>query len=329
MRVKINPVLFAALIILWINAIGLSQGIDKVGTTSFQFLKIIPEARGTAMAEAYSSVAKNSDALFWNPALITQVENFDVSISYMDYLLDVSHQSVAAVYTLESIGSFGFFGMMNQMDAILETNEANLYYDPVSGTYNPGLTGNSFTPGFFVFGISYAKQITEKFSFGVTAKYANEDLVYATADQIMFDFGIFYKTGFESLNLAASLRHFGPEVTFVNKGYALPQTLNIGISGYLINEHGGIFSNMENHQLLIAFDLSQTRDHAQQQLLGLEYGLFNQIFLRGGYKFNFDEEGLTFGAGFNLMGIRLDYSYNDFGEYFEALHRLTVAFGTK
>ena len=168
------------------------------------------------------------------------------------------------------------------MDAIQETNVQNLYYDPVSGTYNPGLTGNSFTPGFMVLGLSYAKQITEKFSFGLTAKYASEDLVFATADQFMFDFGLLYKTGYESLNLAASLRHFGPEVKFVSKSYALPQTLNIGVSAYLIDKKGGIFSKIEDHQLLLAFDLSQTRDHAQQQLLGMEYGLFGKVFIRGG-----------------------------------------------
>lgn len=329
MRVKVNPSKMLTLLMLLSFTLAWGQGINKVGTTSFQFLKIIPEARGTSMAGAYTSVSSNSDALFWNPALITEIKDVDVSASYLDYLLDVSHQSITAVYTIESIGTFGIMGMMNQMGAIKETDARNLYYDSETGTYNPGLTGNSFTPGFFVLGLSYARKITDKFSFGMTAKYANEDLVYADASQFMFDFGLLYKTGYKSLQLGASIRHFGPKVKFVSKSYALPQTLNVGLSGYLIDRENGILSDMENHQLLLSFDLSQTRDHAQQTLLGLEYGLFNMIFIRGGYKFNFDEEGLTFGGGVNISGFRVSYSYNDFGEYFDAIHRITVAFGTK
>ncbi|RMD94844.1 MAG: hypothetical protein D6813_01465, partial [Calditrichaeota bacterium] len=64
-------------------------------------------------------------------------------------------------------------------------------------------------------------------------------------------------------------------------------------------------------------------------LVGVEYSYLDILFLRGGYKFNFDEESWALGLGVRFKGMRLDYSYSDFGDYFNPVHRFTVGFGMK
>ena len=53
----------------------------------------------------------------------------------------------------------------------------------------------------------------------------------------------------------------------------------------------------------------------------------NTFALRGGYRFNYDEEGLTLGAGLNygLSGFKfkLDYAYVDVG-LFEQVHMFSI-----
>ena len=53
------------------------------------------------------------------------------------------------------------------------------------------------------------------------------------------------------------------------------------------------------------------------------------FFLRGGYKFNYDEDGLTLGAGVNVKvagtQIRLDYAYGSFG-IFDYIQRFSFIF---
>ena len=60
-----------------------------------------------------------------------------------------------------------------------------------------------------------------------------------------------------------------------------------------------------------------------------EYGFGNLAYLRGGYRFNYDEEGLTAGGGLHLKrdryGISVDYAYIDFGRL-SAVHVVTVGF---
>ena len=50
------------------------------------------------------------------------------------------------------------------------------------------------------------------------------------------------------------------------------------------------------------------------------------MILRGGYKFNYDTEGLTLGAGLKLKGLGVDYSYCSYGEYLSAVHRFSLSF---
>ena len=302
-----------------------SGGIDKVGTTLFQFLKVIPDARSTGMGEAFISVVNNADAVFWNPAALTKVDNIDVSISFVDWFLDVNHFSFAGAYNLEGVGVFGLQILFNDVGDIPVTRVSDLYRT-ADGSYNPGLTGETMHPGSRVIGLSYAKKLTDKFAFGLTVKYAYEDLVEKNASTVMFDGGLSYQTGFKSIEIAVSLRHFGPEVKFLDSPYPLPQTFAIGISANLFAPGEALISQIENQKLLIAYNLFQPRDYSQQHNIGLEYTYNDLISIRGGYKLNYDEEGLSFGAGVNYNGYKVDYSYNDYGEFLGQVHRFSIGF---
>ncbi len=300
---------------------------EKVGATSFQFLKVMTDARSTGMAEAQSAAVNSAEAVFWNPAALTQIENFDVAISYLDWLLDTSQSSVAAAFSLSDLGVVGFHVMAVDIGDIQVTTVDALGF--IGDEYNPGLTGETIAPGAVSIGLSYARQLTDKLSFGVTGKYVQEDLKVDKASNIVFDAGLTFDTGFKSLRLAAAIRHFGAEVTYIDQSYPLPQTFTIGVAGYLVAPRGGFLLNSSAHSLLIAYDMSQPRDYNQQHHLGFEYSFKDFVFLRAGYKFNFDEEGAAFGFGLKLVGLRIDYSYSDFGQYLDSVHRFSVGFMRK
>ena len=327
--------LFILLTLFIVNERGF--GFEKVGTTSFQFLKVMTGARGTALGEAYSSVVANSDAVFFNPAGLTSVTNIDISADYLDWFLDISHMSFAAAYHLPEIGTIGLQGTFTDVGEIRETTVAELNFDD-DGIYR-GYTGRILNPTAMVLGISYARRLTDKFSFGITAKYAREDLVVESTDNIMFDAGLTYETGFKSLKVSAVIRHFGPEVRYYDnvniridstttqkyrgKSYPLPQTFNIGIAGYIMSADENLFLHSDNQSLLIAFDMVQPRDYDQQYNVGIEYGFENILFLRGGYKLNYDEESFSLGVGVNYSNYRIDYAFSDFGDYLDSVHRFS------
>lgn len=297
-------------------------GFEKVGTTSFQFLKVMTTARAYSMGGAYTTLANSSDAVYWNPAGLTKVNNFSVSAGYADWFMDVGQFSISTAYSIENMGTFGLFAQYSDIGSIEETSVSALGF--VDGVYNPGLTGRSFSPTSFVVGFSYAKDLNDRFSFGVNVKYAREDLVYEAADAIVFDGGLIYNTGFKSIVIGASLRNFGPEIKFIDRGYPLPQTLTLGVSTILLGGTDPLITDMGSHSFLIAYDMQQPRDYDQQHILGAEYSFDQLLYLRGGFKFNGDQEGLSLGAGFKINNYKIDYAYSDMGEFLGSAHRITI-----
>lgn len=299
-------------------------GFNKVGTTSFQFLKVVPNARVSAIGGASAATILSSEAVFFNPAGLTQASEIDMAVSYLDYFLDVNLSSFSMAYQIKGIGTIGIQTVINNIGEIEETTVAESYYDKEQDRFFPGLTGRVISPYSMVFGLSFARDITDKFTFGLTAKYVREDLVVANASAIVFDGGVLYKTGYKSLILGAMLQHFGKEIKYYEKDYPIPQALTIGISGYLLAPIGAFLMTTTDHKLLVAYDMVQTRDHSQQQHVGMEYVFSNLLALRCGYKLFYDEEGVTAGAGITVNRFGLDYAYNDFGEYLNAVHRFTL-----
>ena len=317
--------LITALIIFSINISVYSQ--NKVGTTSFQFLEVMTSARGTALGDSYGPVVDNSEAVFWNPAALTNVTGMDVSLGYTQWFFGISHYSFAGAYTIGSWGTIGLQGMYTNIGDIEVTSVDALGF--IGDNYNPGLTGQVISPYQLVAGISFAKDLTDKFAFGITAKYAREDLIVMSKGIVCFDGGFTFNTGYRSVRIAASIRNFGPQIKYVNTSYPLPQTFNIGISGYLFSPDDALLMNIPNQSLLFTFDLTQPRDYNQQNSMGIEYSFDDLVYLRGGYKFNGDQEGLTAGVGLKYNKYRVDYSYSNYGAYLGNVHRFTVGFDLK
>ncbi len=297
---------------------------QKVGTTSFQFLSVSPDARGAAMAGAFSSVARNAEAVYWNPAGLTSVNNFDLSVSYLRWFFDINHYSFAAAYNLSDFGTIAIEGLYTDIGEIEVTTVGAL--GNINGSYNPGLTGEVIHPHQSAIGISYAKSLTDKFAFGITAKYAYEDLVVESKGSFLFDGGLLFNTGFRTIKIAASIRQFGPDIKYLSNSYPLPQTFNIGISGYVIAPTDGLIANAAGQKLLVSYDMIQPRDYDQQHGIGMEYSFNDMIFLRGGYRFNGDQQGVAGGLGIMFNNYNINYSYTDYGEFLKAVHRFTIGF---
>ena len=299
---------------------------EKTGTTSLQFLSVKPSARANALGGAFTTLADNAEACFWNPAAITRVNGMDISTSYIDYFLDVKLFSLAGVYNTDNWGTFGAFALYSDVGSIEVTTVDALRFNS-DKTFNPGITGETFSPTQFVGGISYAASLTESFSFGINVKYIVEDLVFEKLATVAFDGGILFKTGYKSIIIGAALKNFGSDVKFIANKYPIPQTMNIGASANLIGTTDqNLLVESNTSVLRVAYDLSQLRDFDQQHIVGVEYGLDDMLFLRGGYKFNGDQETYSGGFGVKYQDIRFDYSYNPFGEYLPAVHRVSIGY---
>jgi Type IX secretion system protein PorV len=312
---------------------------QKVGSTSMQFLEVMPVARATALGDAYSVWASGADAVFWNPSGVALVQGQEFSSTFVKWIFDTRQ---GALSYATSVGEIGAIGVQIQYVDFGEFLEAVATRPYINKETDPGLTGNTFHPYSYLVGVTYARSLTDRFSTGVTVKYAHESLyngqmimtqvsqgvneeVKTWANGIMFDFGIRYNTGFRSIQIGASVQNFGGNVTYAKQSSPVPLLFRWGIAADIVGKDA-LVSFDETNRLGLSFDLYQPNDYGQQEHVGAEYEYAGVLALRAGYKFNYDFEGLTIGGGIKqaigFVQFSLDYSYGSVGTYLGSVHRI-------
>lgn len=299
----------------------------KRAQTSMKFLSVSPLASAAAMSSAVTSLEMGAASAFYNPAGASRFENsFDFTGGTVQWIDGIDYQSGSILYKFnnENLGVFGINFLSVDYGDILATVidfDNPLGYKDI-GTINPTAVA---------VGLLYANAITDQFSVGANLRYAIHDLGSVvtgddgsggevsesfSANTGILDFGVLYKTGFESLNFAMSLRNFSPEVKYDVEESELPLTFNIGIS---MNVLDLTRIDPETHSMVVSIDAKRPRDFEEQLILGVDYSFLNRFSLRGGYGVPTEEETFSVGAGIRQpvgkLALKVDYSYTEFGVF--------------
>jgi hypothetical protein len=177
-------------------------GGQRVGISSLQFLKIGVGARATALGESFVAISNDASALFWNPAGLANTEGNQVFLSHTSYVADISHDFVGASYRLSSSDVVGLSIIS------LSTNDM-----AVTDETNPRGNGQMFSYGDIAIGATYARKMTNQFSFGATVKYVEETLDVIKIRTVLVDLGTYYWTGLGSIRFAVVVTNFGSDVS--------------------------------------------------------------------------------------------------------------------
>ncbi|MCK5076042.1 MAG: PorV/PorQ family protein [Calditrichia bacterium] len=304
------------------------EGVKKVGSVGYKFLSIPIGARSTAMGNSLLTYADGASAVFWNPALLTQVDKYSVFISHNNHFVDLKMDAVAAAMRVGNIGVFAlrFFSFSSG-----EMPETVVDFQNNSPIF---VSDNTFEYMAYGVGLSYATMLTDKFGVGLNASYAAENLTKGLPQEnktnsLMFDIGTIYTPsfpGFKSLRMALSISNFSSDTelsgqfddwnngkVYETRGFEkFPQSLTFrfGIS----------FDAYRNdmHYIMLTTNIEHPNDNLERYNLGSEYGFKNLFFLRGGYIFNHDTRSFSGGFGIKYSvsdkyDIHLDYAYVDYG----------------
>ena len=315
---------------------------QKVGSTSMQFLKVMPCARATALGEAYTVWATGAEAVFWNPAGLASTNNMEFSTTYINWLFDSQQGAFSFAWAIKGFGAIGLQIQYVDFGEFEETTNERPY---INNPDAPGLTGRTFNPFSYLVGISYARYLTNRFSTGLSIKYAHESLfngervtaqvrqgvfdeVDTWANGLLFDFGIRYNTGYRSVYIGSAVQNFGADVKYAKESNPVPLLFRFGVGADVIGPEGVLIKGSKESRLSMAYDIFHPNDYGQQMHVGVEYEYGGIFALRGGYKFNYDFDGFTLGAGFkhSIGGLHLsaDYSYGDMGTYLGNVQRISL-----
>ena len=314
---------------LWCNGL-LAQSSNtttQVGTTVAQFLKIGAGARAIGLGGTFTALADDINSIYWNPAGMAVIGGKgEATFNHAEWLADTQYDFAAFSLNTGGLGSMGFH--------VLSFRSPE---QPVRTVVSPEGTGQVWDYNAISLGATYARQLTDRFAIGFTAKFIQENIFNESAQGGAFDIGVLYETPFKNLTLGAAITNFGTKMrlrgrdTFFNEdplpdagpvdevpaefrleSFDIPLNLRFGLAWKVVNT--------EQTTVLALVDGSQPSDNSESVNGGIEVGLKNVLFLRGGYRSLFldnSEQGATFGFGlrYDVVGtnIRIDYGWADYG----------------
>ena len=328
----------AALLTFLCHGRSLSQEVTKVGTTGGKFLSIPVGARAAGMGGAFVAMADDASAMYWNPAGIGRLSQSEAIFTHSSWVADLDFNYGGVVVPVSGFGTLGLsFTSLSMADMERTTEE------------QPEGTGEFFSAGSFAVGLSYARNLTEWFSIGGTAKYINEHIWNSNATGFAIDVGTLFTTPFTGVKFGAGISNFGSKLQIrgddllvlkdispnhgnnanVNASlgtdpFDLPLVLRIGVA------YEPIVS--DDRHLTFVVDAVHPNDNSESISVGTEFsGVGNIVSIRGGYMAlgqRDSEERYTIGGGVkfnadNNLAFRFDYAFQAFNRL-ENVHKFAV-----
>jgi len=290
-------------------------GSENVGSAGAQFLRVPVGARAVSLGKAYSSLASDGSAPFWNPAGMMRTpgrKNFFASHTQYTAGIDMNH---LAFHTRRQNFGFGLSAGILRSGDILRTTE-----------FHQDGTGQYFNANQFYLGASLARSMTDRFSIGITAKYYQENLDEWQIKSILADLGILYYVGMGDIWIGFAVRNFGTDLKPGGSPAAMPDGYQHAteFQEFPAPTEGSfgaskIWSLSRRLGLLTTADFNHPSDNIESFRFGGELDVNKLLFLRVGYESGRAEEGLSAGFGLQLKRkqflLKVDYAYADMGSF--------------
>jgi hypothetical protein len=310
-----------------------SFGNSRTGTAGLQFLKIAPDARSASLSGSYSALCNDVSAVFWNPAALTQLDSnrFHFQFGHTAYFAGVDMNYGGFAWSKSRL-NYWALSIIN-----LTSGDMNMTTE-----YQPEGNGLTFTASDLLVALSFAKVLSDNFSFGITGKYVYEDIAGVKMHNGIFDLGFVYDIGIErSTKFAVGISNFGFNVspygevrltthqgtdTISNfESVSVPSIFRMGLSSKVYDK--------DIHSLTLTAQLTHPTDNNERIGVGVEYGLKKLLYIRTGYEFGADQNGWpSAGIGIYLQryfgNLKFDYSFNN-KDLLGSIHRLTIGFSLK
>lgn len=316
----------------------LINGQSKVGTTAGNFLTIPVGARASAMGGAFIAVADDGTTSYWNIGGLSRLKQGEVSLAYTQWFVGTDHNWLSLAIKTDADNAIG-----------ISFNQLDYGEEEITTERRPDGTGQMWSASDISIGLSYARNLTDRFSIGGTVKYIQQKIWNETASCFALDVGLLFITQLEGMKIGMNISNFGTEMkmdgkdlrqpvdvdpsntgnnehvvaTLETDSWNLPLTFSLGVSYEAVNN--------SDWKLTLATDAVYPNNNNSYLNVGTELVWDNLLYARTGYHSLFNqsaEEGFSIGMGigysFGSFSARIDYSYMEYG-IFEGISRYGIS----
>jgi hypothetical protein len=255
-----------------------SEPYSGAGTSSNLLLRFGPSVRVTGMAEAFTGMADDENALFYNPAGLVNIKSGMATLNHTEWFSDIRIENIVLGYNPK--GDLG-----------LGIGFTHLYMPGIEGKDLYGRPTGEFTVSSSIFNLGFSYKFHPGVFGGIGIKYFNDKLADYSASGLALDLGGYFDTSVPGLSAGFAVQNFGGEIQYDQEKQKIPLTYRVGVAYDIYQYH-----------LLLCMDLVKSSDTGGGVNFGLEYTIFDIIYLRLGNKFSsvkpFEP---AFGTGFKIQ----------------------------
>jgi len=303
-RDKINPSFSLLLPLIPLILMSLATFSFATGQAGLDIavLKAGVGARPLGMGGAFTAIADNADAPYWNPAGLSQIKQQEINTMQTKLSTDTDHYYISYVRPLGK-GTLGISWIQVGIGTITQTAATPDAWNEVQNISVFSYFSNAYM-------LSYGLPLNPNISFGLTAKYLTSDMFQIAGGQA---YGYSVTPGFLLVLRPAVAK--GETSGGVRVGVKIDELLNeqswgTGTTekvpakarlGIAVKEPRGLLAGST-----LALDLAQTlkSNYATELSAGYEWSK-DGLSLRAGYT----ESVFTAGAGFKSGVAQIDYAY--------------------
>ncbi|MDO8735041.1 MAG: PorV/PorQ family protein [Elusimicrobiota bacterium] len=250
------------------------------------YLKTGVGSRALAMGGAFTAVANDASAAYWNPAGIANLEKNQVALTYTAMSLDRTYNFLSFVMP-KKLSVFDGIGV----------SVINAGVSDIQGYDATDTKTNTFKETNIALLLSVAKKVDDEVSVGANLKIISSKLDTAAAFGQGLDLSALVKAS-DKISIGLMLQDVYTQVKWADSESAerVPFSVRTGLS----------YSIMEKDKLKLTADVEKYATRKKAKLnFGAELNLPYSISLRPGLSDNY----LTAGVGLKYDMLSLDYAY--------------------
>jgi hypothetical protein len=252
-------------------------------------------ARPLGMGSAFTAIADNVDAPYWNPAGLSQIKSYEISAMQTKLSTDADHYYVSFVTPFLS-GGLGLSWIQIGMGSITQTTATTDAFNEVESLGIFSYYSNAYL-------LAYGQNITDNLSFGINAKYLTSDMPglvsiegasaygYSVTPGLLYKPTKYLSIGFK-IDEMVNYQKWGTETE-----ETAPSKYRLGIA---------YWTSIYNYPLILSTDIAQIN---KAGYIAEANGGAELIIGQLAFRLGTSDNSLTAGAGFGAEHIRIDYAY--------------------
>ena len=180
-----------------------------------EFLSLGVGARPLGMGGSFVAVADDATSAFWNPGGISRMPRTELVVSHAEWLVNTDLNWVGLVFKMDENNAIAL--AVNQLDYGQEEITTHLAQDG---------TGAFWKAQDLSIALTYGRNLTDRFSIGLTAKYITQTIWNESASSWALDVGLLFFTPLEGLRLGMNISNFGTEMKLDGDDLLLPADID-------------------------------------------------------------------------------------------------------